>query len=81
MILPASLRPSVQTTDPRRTGFFFFLAAWGTAVRMEPKAHLGQSYNKQPDVYADSIGKDGTHYCGDVKVVCVPSAAAALSNY
>ena len=27
-------------------------AAWGTAVRMEPKAHLGQSYNKQPDVDA-----------------------------
>ena len=37
-------------------------AAWGTAVRMEPKAHLGQSYNKQPDVDADNIGKDGTHY-------------------
>ena len=31
-------------------------AAWGTAVRMEPKAHLGQSYNKQPDVDADNIG-------------------------
>ena len=38
---------------------------------MEPKAHLGQSYNKQPDVDADNIGKDGTHYCGDVKVVCL----------
>ena len=31
-------------------------AAWGTAVRMEPKAHLGQSYNKQPDVDACNIG-------------------------
>ena len=50
-------------------------AAWGTAVRMEPKAHLGQSYNKQPDVDADNIGKDGTHYCGDVKVVCSLSSS------
>ena len=50
-------------------------AAWGTAVRMEPKAHLGQSYNKQPDVDADNIGKDGTHYCGDVKVVCPLSSS------
>ena len=50
-------------------------AAWGTAVRMEPKAHLGQSYNKQPDVDADNIGKHGTHYCGDVKVVCPLSSS------
>ena len=50
-------------------------AAWGTAVRMEPKAHLGQSYNKQPDVDADNIGSHGTHYCGDVKVVCPLSSS------
>ena len=31
-------------------------AAWGTAVRMEPKGHLGQSYNKQPDVDASLAG-------------------------
>ena len=34
-------------------------AAWGTAVRMEPKGHLGQSYNKQPDVDACNIGRGG----------------------
>ena len=45
-------------------------AAWGTAVRMEPKAHLGQSYNKQPDVDAYNIGTGGKRYSGDVKVVC-----------
>ena len=44
-------------------------------MRMEPKAHLGQSYNKQPDVDADNIGKHGTHYCGDVKVVCPLSSS------
>ncbi|EOD21129.1 hypothetical protein EMIHUDRAFT_241596 [Emiliania huxleyi CCMP1516] len=42
---------------------------------MEPKAHLGQSYNKQPDVDADNIGKDGRHCCGDVKVVCPLSSS------
>ena len=42
-------------------------AAWGTAVRMEPKAHLGQSYNKQPDVDACNIGRGGKRYSGDVK--------------
>ena len=49
-------------------------AAWGTAVRMEPKAHLGQSYNKQPDVDADNIGKD-PHYmrCSPQHLGCSPS--------
>ena len=45
-------------------------AAWGTAVRMEPKGHLGQSYNKQPDVDACNIGRGGKRFSGDVKVVC-----------
>ena len=45
-------------------------AAWGTAVRMEPKAHLGQSYNKQPDVDACNIGRGGKRFAGDVKGVC-----------
>ena len=39
-------------------------------MRMEPTNHLGQSYNKQPDVNADNIGRGGRHFCGDVKMVC-----------
>jgi len=53
----------------------YLRAAWGTAVRMEPTPHLGQSYNKQPDVDADYIGRRGRHYCGDVKVVCSLSSS------
>ena len=72
-------RPQHQTqVHTLRRLILALRAAWGTAVRMEPKAHLGQSYNKQPDVYADSIGKDGTHYCGDVKVVCPLSSSGTI---
>jgi len=72
--------PQHQTQVTLRRLILALRAAWGTAVRMEPTSHLGQSYNKQPDVDADSIGTRGRHYCGDVKVVCPLSCSGVRPN-